>query len=155
MISLLLSLYHSLFVSQLRYGLVIWGGGPTFNMQRVLLIQKRAIRVLSKLKRRSSCREAFVNLNLLTVPSMYILDVVRTAGEVSSRVTRHCDDYFIQPYRLNTSRCNPQQAGLYLYNHLPGNLKLLSNKNNFHSELRKFLVSGCFYSVEEFINRVS
>ena len=163
-VALLTSLYHSLFVSVARYGVVNWGGGSAANMYRVLILQKRALRVIFGLKRRDSCREIFRANGLLTVPSMYILDAItfvlknkigRTVHEVSERVTRQAHDFFIEPYRLSSSRCNVQHAGLHLFNCLPDELKAKKETKSFYNDLKKYLVSGCFYSVAEFLGEPS
>ena len=162
--ALLTSLYHSLFVSLARYGILNWGGGPAFNLHRVLLLQKRAVRILGGLRRRESCRQIFKDFKLLTVASMYILDAVtyvvknkvgQTAHEVTGRVTRQAQDYFVEPYRLTSSRYNPQHAGQYLFNHLPDSLKKLKNEKSFYKELKNYLVGGCFYTLAEFLDQPS
>ena len=163
--ALLMSLYHSLFVSVARCGIANWGGGSASTMCRVLKLQKRALRTIFRLKRRdSSCREIFRTNGLLTVTSMYILEAItfvlknkigRTVREVSDRVTRHANDFFIEPYRLSSSRCNVQHAGLHLFNCLPDELKAKKNTKSFNSDLKKYLVSGCFYSVAEFLDEPS
>ena len=158
--AMLTSLYHSLFVSVARYGIVNWGGGSASNMYRVLILQKRALRIICRLRRRDSCREMFRSLELLTIPSMYILDAItyvlknklgRTAHEVSGRDTRNGQDYFIEPYRLSSSRCSVQHAGGYYFNCLPAHLKEKKNSKCFFKELRSYLVSGCYYSIDEFL----
>lgn len=51
--------YHALFESHMRYGLIVWGGTTTRNLNRILLLQKRAIRIMSELGPRESCRNFF------------------------------------------------------------------------------------------------
>ena len=159
--AMLTSLYHSLFVSVARYGIANWGGGSASNMYRVFKLQKRAVRVIARLRSRDSCREVFKSLGFLTVPSMYILDAItfvlrnkigRTAREVTGRVTRQGQDYFIEPYRLTSFRCSLQHAGLHFFNCLPGHLKEKKNNKRFFQDLKNYLVSGCFYTVVEFFD---
>ena len=157
--AMLISLYHALIVSSIRYGIIHWGGGPAYNMNRVLVLQKYAIRIISKLRRRDSCRQMFKDLKLLTVPCLYIFDAVtfivknkigRTAQEVSCRNTRQSNDYFIEPCRLNSTRCSVEQAGLQFFNCLPGEIKAKQNTSKFFPSLKEYLVSSCFYSLQEF-----
>ena len=159
---LLTLLYHSLFASKARYGIEHWGGGPAYNMERVLVLQKRAVRILAHLRYGESCREAFKTLKLLTIPSMYILDSVtfvvrnnvgRTTNEISCRQTRQANDFFIEPYRLSSSRAKVQQAGTFFFNLLPVELKEQKNSSKFRKLLKDYLVDGCFYSVREFSER--
>lgn len=67
--------YHGYVASQLRYGLVLWGNATDVN--RVLLSQKRCIRAICNVAPRTSCKPLFRELNLLTLPSMYILEVCK------------------------------------------------------------------------------
>uniref|UniRef100_A0A1B6KLP9 Reverse transcriptase domain-containing protein n=1 Tax=Graphocephala atropunctata TaxID=36148 RepID=A0A1B6KLP9_9HEMI len=64
--------YFALFETYLRYGVVVWGGTSTTNLNRVLTIQKSAIRSLANLKEQESCREEFKNLKIKTVISIYV-----------------------------------------------------------------------------------
>ncbi|KAG8261588.1 hypothetical protein J6590_069537 [Homalodisca vitripennis] len=45
-----LTAYYSLFQTHLTYGLAVWGSGSATNFQRVLVIQKKAIKALAGLK---------------------------------------------------------------------------------------------------------
>ncbi len=45
-------------------------------MQRVLVHQTRAIRILASLQTRESCRQVFQELKILTVVNLYILEAV-------------------------------------------------------------------------------
>lgn len=48
------------------------GGGETEgNLQRVRVLQKRAVRILDNLKSRDICREVFRELKIRTVTNLY------------------------------------------------------------------------------------
>jgi hypothetical protein len=48
-----------------------WGGGGELNA-RILRIQKRVIRSMVGISSRTSCKELFKELNILTLASLYI-----------------------------------------------------------------------------------
>lgn len=50
--------YYALFQSQLCYGLAAWGGTSATNLQRILILQKRAIRTICNMAQTDTCREA-------------------------------------------------------------------------------------------------
>ena len=45
-ISVLQSLYHSLFNSHLSYGMVVWGNAKRIYIDKIKIVQKRALRAL-------------------------------------------------------------------------------------------------------------
>jgi hypothetical protein len=61
--------------SFLRFDILFWGGGGELNM-RILRIQKRVIRPMIGVSSRTSCRQLFKELNILTLASLYILEVI-------------------------------------------------------------------------------
>ncbi|KAG8301071.1 hypothetical protein J6590_061497 [Homalodisca vitripennis] len=65
--------------THLTYGLAVWGSTSATNFQRVLVSQKRAMRELAGLKPKDTCREAFKELKILTITSMYIREVILQA----------------------------------------------------------------------------
>ena len=58
------------FYSHISCGIVFWGSSS--SMRYVFIIQKRAIRIMLRLSPRSSSREGFKKLDILTVPRLYI-----------------------------------------------------------------------------------
>jgi len=69
-IKVLHMVYFAHFYSPISYGIVFWGSSS--SVRNVFLIQKRAIRIMLRLGPRSSCRDGFKNLDILTVPCLYI-----------------------------------------------------------------------------------
>jgi hypothetical protein len=130
----LLMVYHGLFMSTARYGILAWGATSESNMNRVMIMQKRAVRIIANLGWRESCRGVFKELNLLTVPSAYILDAIMfvlrksdctLVGDRTGRVTRRGLDIFLPPRRIFKADSNVLRQGKILFNALPTELKLM------------------------------
>jgi hypothetical protein len=66
--------YFAHFQSQLGYGIIFWSSSST--MRSVFVVQKRAIRIMLRLGPRSSCREGFKKLGILTVPCLYMYALI-------------------------------------------------------------------------------
>ena len=59
----------------LTYCNLIWASTYATSLERIYLIQKRAIRAISKADYKASSKTLFVNLKILDVPSIYSLQV--------------------------------------------------------------------------------
>ena len=82
-INTLRSIYIAHFLSHLIYGILFWGGDS--QSTKVFKLQKKVVRLICNIKRKTSCREIFRTLNILPVPCVYIMETV----------------YYINPYRTN------------------------------------------------------
>jgi hypothetical protein len=69
------NIYFTKFQSLLQVGILFWRGlGGELNM-RIFRIQKTAIRSVVGASSRTSCRQLFIELNILTLASIYIVEV--------------------------------------------------------------------------------
>jgi len=68
-ISILRSVYFANFHSHLRYGILFGGGDPQWI--KIFKLQKKVVRLICNVKRKTSCRELFRTLNILPVPCVY------------------------------------------------------------------------------------
>jgi hypothetical protein len=96
--------YFAHFYLQTGYDIIFRGSSS--SMKNVFIIQTTAIRILLRLGPRSSCREGFKKLGILTVPCLYRYDLMLRA--------------FTNPhiYHTNTSvhgRNTRQQNKLYTF----------------------------------------
>jgi len=67
--------------------------------------------------------------------------------------TRHKNNLFVPAANLTLYQKRVYYSGIKIFNHLPTNIKHLSNdKNKFQIALRKFLLHNSFYSLEEYFN---
>jgi hypothetical protein len=63
-------IYHSYFQSRLKYGIIFWGAVK--DSIKVFRIQKKVIRLIAGVNRRTSCTSIFRQYKILTLPSLYI-----------------------------------------------------------------------------------
>ena len=156
----LLIVYHGLFMSIARYGLIAWGATSESNMYRVLKLQKKAIRIIANLGWRDFCRGVFTDLGLLTVPCAYIIDSIMyilekgnptSVGNATGRITRQVLDLHLSPTRTHKYNSHVLRNGRILFNALPGDIKALrGDLRAFKRKLYSYLLAGAFYSVSEF-----
>jgi hypothetical protein len=101
--------YFAHFQSQLGYGIIFWGSSST--KRSVFGVQKRAIRIMLRLGPRSSCREVFKKLGILTVPCLYMYammlfvvkypNMYQTNNLIHNLKTRQEDKLHVSSVRLS------------------------------------------------------
>lgn len=69
-----LTAYHGHVAPILNYGIIFWGNSA--NRDHVFKEQKKCIRAICRLKVMDSCKPFFIKHKILTLPCMYILEVV-------------------------------------------------------------------------------
>jgi len=105
--------------------------------------------------------EIIKKLNILTFHSQYILSlllfVVKNINEfthnfdVHSINTRHRADLFPPTTTLSKYHNGIYYSGIKIFNHLPQHIKHLScNIKKFKAALKKFLLLGSFYTLDEY-----
>ena len=151
--------YYAVIHSLLSYAIVAWGHAA--ECYRVFSLQRRAIRILSNLGYRDDCRGGFISLNILTFPSIYILetllfvrnniDMYPTNLHIHSLDTRGKELLTIPALRLSKSQNGPNYLGIKFFNKLPPEVRHLEPKQ-FKRWVHGFLARHPFYSVAEFLN---
>lgn len=158
-LSTLKNIYYALAYSVISYNIGLWGAATSSN--RVLILQKRLLRLIFNIGPRESCRPIFKDHNILTVPAIYIYKTIyyvrrnvtlHAVGELHNYSTRHGNHIRTEQHRTSMYKKNPTYAGMYLYNYLPGYIKQESEFGKFTKELKKFLLSNVFYSVDEYLS---
>lgn len=153
--------YYALFESHLRYGVAVWGNSSNNNLQRVLVLQKKAVRILAGLGPQETCRGAFKQLRILTTATLYILETILYAKQQDlargtdnhSYNTRTAHQYILPAHRLTLFEKQPSYAGTKFLRILPQDLKDCEAQTKlFKTKLINWLLDNPFYSIEEFIN---
>ena len=108
------NIYFTKFHSLLWFGTLCWGRGWGAGGEltsRILRIQKQVIRSIAGVKPGTSCRQLFKELSILTIASLYILEVIsylrrhhqfaELNSNIHAYITRRKMDIHIQSYKTD------------------------------------------------------
>lgn len=74
----------------MSYGITVYDATTKKNLDRILLQQKKAVRIILNLKRRQSVKEYFSDLGILTVYGLYIFETIMyTKNQLSIISSNH------------------------------------------------------------------
>lgn len=151
--------YYAGFHSAASYGILLWGASP--ESRDVLIMQKRAVRILCGLKQHESARDAFKNKRILTIPSVFINESLKWIhqhnndfkrnGNNHEYNTRARDVLRVEHHRLTTTQCSAEHLGIKFFNHLPVTVQRM-NAKMFGKVVKRWLVENAFYTPEEFLS---
>jgi len=154
--------YFTKFQSLLRFGILLWGGVGGETNKKIFRLQKRVIRLMAGVNSRTSCRQLFKKLNILTLSSLYILEVTcfirKHCQSLELNLNVHCHntrrktDIHKKSCRTNVYKTSVINMGTKIYNKLPDYMKEIDNYKSFRNKLKSFLFQHTFYSVEEFLS---
>lgn len=153
----LLAAYYGHLYSHLNYGILLWGNHSSVN--KVLLMQKRAIRIIAGVGPREHCKPLFVKFRILTVYSMYILSCLlyvrrninsfTTFAQVHNYNTRNNSNLYPEKVKFSLTQNNFVYNSVKIFNNLPldlRNIPLLA----FSRRIRTKLLGNPLYSLSEF-----
>lgn len=153
-------LYYSHIHSHISFGVVLYGSTSVGNLQNILLLQKRAIRIILKLQQQDSVKHLFSSLGILTVYGMYIMETILTVrlandklpklGSSHNYITRNRNQIAVPNTNLKFARKNPLVAGIQFYNDLPVSILQTNSISIFKKKLKLYLINKALYSFEEF-----
>ncbi|XP_046679311.1 uncharacterized protein LOC124366754 [Homalodisca vitripennis] len=144
--------------SKMRYAIVLWGGSSRTSLDRVLVLQKRTVRIMADLGARDSCRGAFVEWGIMTVVATYILEVIISScsrgitrnAQIHDHNTRFANNFNLPSHRRTLFEKKPSYAGARYFNILPVELKMLPS-HRLKPHLKQWLSLRPFYTVGEFL----
>ena len=123
-ITILKTLYYGLVQSTLQYSLIFWGSSA--YLERAFVIQKKILRCMVNAHPLTSCKAIFKKLNILTLPCLYISQLILHIRanennfvrnhEIHSHNTRS-NQLMRQPFsRLDIGQKSPNYIGIKCYN---------------------------------------
>ena len=160
-INTLKMIYFAYFHSIMEYGIVFWGN--SVESIKIFQQQKRIIRIMTGSSPRTSCRGLFKELEILTTTSQYVLSLMKLLStnleNYNFNITIH-DKNTRSKLKLHkpSTRLSMYQKNVYfnsieVYNRLLGAIaELIRNKKPFSNQLKKYLIKGTFYTMEEFLS---
>ena len=157
--SSLINLYYSFAYPYLIYCNHVWGNNYTTSLEKLLLVQKKIIRIITCSPFRAHTEPLIVANRILNVYdiSSYISgilmyecmcdnvpsslhDFFQTNSDVHSHATRYASDIHVPYGRLDVRRFSFKISGANLWNSLPEFLKRSNNNHLFKRNLRNYLI---------------
>lgn len=157
----LLTAYHGLVASVLRYGVVFWG--QSTNRELVFKLQKRCIRSMFGLRRTDSCMPYFKKYNILTFPALYILEtslfvknnphLFKKMATVKKLPIRAQYMNTLCHVKCKTALMKKSFFGIapQVFNKVPDAIKCMPLQK-FRNTLQKLLLENCYYTLDQFLN---
>ena len=154
----LLLLYYALIYPYLTYCNLIWASTYVTNLQRIYLLQKRAVRLISKSDYRAPSKPLFAKMKILDIFSIYSLqassfiylyhnnklplsfsEVFQTGSQIHHYSTRTSESYRSHSCRTNFKMFSILFQGPKIWNSLPMHIKAVSSFQSFKQLMKSLL----------------
>lgn len=148
--------YFAYFHSIMNYGIKFWGNAATVN--KIFVLQKRALRTLYRLTPLTSCRGKFAEANILTLFSAYVLHTLVYARGNLSNTPKNSDIHSINTrnkHKLAPIRCRLTKKSKSFINTSVKFFNMLSDvvgecsKKTFKSKCKTLLIQKELYTLNE------
>ncbi|KAI5643575.1 reverse transcriptase (RNA-dependent DNA polymerase) domain-containing protein [Phthorimaea operculella] len=135
--------YFAYFHSIMSYGSILWGNST--DAERVLIMQKRALRAMAGVNPMCSCRELFRKYGIMTHFSQYLFEVIMYVRQnlpnfervsIPGRVTRRTGRLKTVPHRMVLAEKNPRIIGPTFYERLPSDLRVEPSDEKFGYKIK-------------------
>lgn len=158
--TILKQIYYAHIHSHICYGICVYGATKKENLNQILLVQKRAIRLILGIQYLESVKEKFSELNILTVFGLYIYESIMYVKNNKFKLeplithnynTRQNYGHVFNHYRLELFTKKTSYAGNKFLSLIPNHIKNEPNVKKFKIHLKRYLINLSLYSVEEFL----
>ena len=158
--STLLKIYRSLIEPYISYGLIAWGKAANSSLNKILILQKRALRLMYFSDRRAHAIPLFVRSGVLHLNMLYfkysailmhdisnnrapskISELFVRSNMIHSHYTRFsaAGNFYVQRSRLNQLLLSFSRSGVRIWNKIPLTLRE-QRKDPFKRKLHKLLI---------------
>ena len=159
--SSLLTLYSSLILPYLNYGILAWGNTHKFLLDRLLLLQKKSLRIICNTNARSHTNQLFLQNKILKIEDLYSFQLGQfmynynnnTLPSVFNRMfpknqsfhsypTRQSNEFHLPLLRTLLAKNTFIYTGPQFWNSLGDDIKNSSTLNAFKSNLKSALLQS-------------
>ena len=151
--SVLIQLYYSLAYPYINYNVCSYAGTYETHLHRILLLQKRLIRIINRRPFLEHTDELFFSTEILKIQDVYKLNIglymydnsgTGQFARTHSHNTRHKNDLLPTRARLAITQNSINVIGPNIWNTIPDNIRALPSKTSFKKQYKTYLLS--FYS---------
>ena len=156
-----LKLYYSLVYPYLTYCNMVWASTYDSRLRRLMILQKRAVRVIAGVPRCVHSGPLFTNLRLLKLEQIRTLQIglfmyryehgllpacfkvfFHLGSDVHTHYTRNCKAYRPVYAHTNTRLFSIKSVGSTTWNMLPSHIRRAPHLMHFKKMLHAFLING-------------
>ena len=151
--------YFAYFHSIMSYGILLWGAAA--DVDSIFILQKRAIRAIYDMGPRESLRDIFKDINILTMPSLYIFENIMYArknlhkfdvlSDIHNINTRNKHKLVVPKFRLAKSNKSFLGNCVRFYNKLPKSVTDLTGRK-FKTFVKSMLIKKAYYKIKDYID---
>ena len=145
---ILVQLYNSMILPYFNYCIIVWGNCASYLLQKLFLLQKRAVRVITNSYYRAHTGTLFFKLKFLKLYDLYDISIgafmfsymynITTLPDcfnnyfifnrdINQYSTRNSHKLYVPSFRYNLSRTVIKYKGSIIWNNLPDSLKACPN----------------------------
>ena len=156
---ILLKIYQSLIYPYIIYGLAAWGQAAKTHLNKILLLQKRALRIINFSDRCDHAIPLFIDANILPINFLYYQTISNLMHDVHNNMVpsgisdmfqkiSNCHYYktrasasgnlYVNSSKLELYKQSFSRFGAKLWNEIPCNIRQLP-KNKFKATVRNLL----------------
>ena len=156
----LLTLYYSFIYPYLNYCIHIWGSSSTNALEKILLLQKRIVRIICGVNRLTHSDPLFKSLSVLSITKLYkynigllmykyhhgwlpqILDLFERNSEVHCYNTRQFNQLHVPIYRTELGKRSFHFQAVKIWNDVYSSLSVDIKIGTFKKHLKHYLIQN-------------
>jgi hypothetical protein len=157
----LLFIYYGYLNSAVTRTIIFWGTIDKM-LEKIFKIQKKAVRNIKGLKYLDSCKSHFAQLNMLTIPSLFIFNSIMykrenegsyiSSNQIHNYNTRNSNKVAVPSHKTTLFEKSAYFATAKIYDNLPILLRNIKNETLFENLLKKILINKEYYDVGSFFS---
>ena len=156
--SVLKQVYYSIAYPYLNYNVTSYAGTYQTHLDRILLLQKRLIRIMNYAPFLAHTDNLFFNSKILKINDIYNLNLGlymyqhRDSGlydRTHTYATRNRANLVPVRARLRITENSVSTAGPNLWNNIPNDVRMAPSRDSFKIRYKKYLLSSYFNNVQE------
>ena len=155
----LVNLYNTLILPFISYCVHIWGAAANLHLNKIHVLQKKIIRIISGLRPRTHTKPFFDQLKIMTVHQLYsyyvgvfmyklfhkklppIFNMFERISNVHNHSTRQIDSFYIQYSSTLRTQRTIKISGPKLWNLIIRSINIHCKISTFKANLKKFILS--------------
>ena len=146
----LLTLYNTLLVPHLIYGIEVWLGAIKLNQDRIFNLQKKAVRAVNSLPYNEHTNDYFKSMEILKVKEIYQQRLllfmfsnynITAFSEIHAHNTRNRNDLILPQVNRTRTQSSLFYQGVKLWNSLPEDIRSIQYVGAFKNSIKCHFLS--------------